>query len=160
MTRRIKLALAAAAVLMALAALCTEPFPRSSSAAADLTEAMEAIHGAPYSGRALSALEESGQEISLREDLRCSVEAGQPFVLRSWLAAPLGVHRKYVCQAVLTRSRVDESGAVLETARQVWPYTGLDDCERNSTRRAWLEPDSAVCAYPDGEALFDLTPVP
>lgn len=158
MNNRKKIVLMTAAVLAMLLFFCAEPFPGSSSAASDLTGAMEAIHGAPYTGRVLSAQDENGQEISLREDLAYSIDTAQPLVLRSWLAAPLGVHRKYVCQAVLTRSRVDESGAVLETARQVWTYTGLDDCERNSTRRAWLETEDVT--YPDGEALFDLTPIP
>lgn len=160
MDKRSKIILTAAAVLIVLLALCVEPFPRSGSAAADLTEAMEAIHGAPYSGRVLSALDESGQAVSLREDLAYSVEAGQPFVLRSWLAIPLGMERSYVCQAVFTRSRVDESGAVLETARQVWTYPGLDDGNPGSSVRARLMEENAVCAYPDGETLFDLAPIP
>ena len=152
--------LLAAAVLVVLVLLCVQPFPWSSSAAADLTEAMEALHGAPYSGRVLSALDETGQTVSLREDLHYSVEAGQPFVLRSWLAALLGMEREYVCQTVFTRSRVDESGAVLETARQVWTYPGLDDGDPGSSVRARLMEENAVCSYPDGEMLFGLTLTP
>ena len=152
--------LIAAAVLLVLLALCVKPFPWSGSAAADLTEAMEAIHGAPYSGRVLSALDETGQTVSLREDLHYSVEPGQPFVLRSWLAALLGRERSYVCQTVFTRSRVDENGAVLENARQLWIYPGLDDGDPGSSVRARLVTEDAVCAYPDGESLFDLTPIP
>ena len=70
------------------------------------------------------------------------------------------MERSYVCQAVFTRSRVDESGAVLETARQVWTYPGLDDGDPGSSVRARLMEENAVCAYPDGETLFDLAPIP
>ena len=47
--------LAAAAALLALAVLCLEPFPWSGSAAADLTAAMEALHGPAYAGREIAA---------------------------------------------------------------------------------------------------------
>lgn len=159
MKKRSRRILTAAAVLLMLLALCVKPFPWSASAA-DLTEAMEAIHGAPYSGQVLSALDESGQAVSLREDLHYSVEPGQPFVLRGWLAIPLGMEREYVCQAVFTRSRVDESGAVLESARQVWTYPGLDDGDPGSSVRARLMEETAACTYPDGETLFDLALIP
>lgn len=160
MEKRSRRILTAAAVLIVLLVLCVEPFPWSGSAAADLTEAMEAIHGTPYSGRVLSPPDENGRAVSLREDLGYSVEAGQPFVLRSWLAAPLGINREYICQAVFTRYRVDESEAVLESARQVWTYPGLDDGDPGSSVRAWLMVENAVCAYPDGETLFDPALIP
>lgn len=83
MNNRKKIVLMTAAVLAIVLFFCAEPFPRSSSAASDLTEAMEAIHGAPYAGRALSAQDESGQQISLREDLAYSIDIAQPLVLRS-----------------------------------------------------------------------------
>ena len=48
---------------------------------------MEAIHGASYSGRVVSVLDEGGQRVP--EDLSCSVERAHPFTLRQGIAAAL-----------------------------------------------------------------------
>ena len=45
---------------------------------------------------------------------------------------------EYLCEAALTRSLADETGAVLKTGRQVWTYAGYSDCDYHSTRPAWL----------------------
>ena len=146
--------LAAAAALLALAVLCLEPFPWSGSAAADLTAAMEALHGPAYAGREIAAADERGAPASLREDLSYSVAPASPVVPRDWLAGLLGLERAYVCQAVFTRTLAGAEGGTVQT--RVWTCTGLDDGDPDSTLRARLLEDTAVWTCPQGDALFAL----
>ena len=148
--------LAAAGALLALAALCLEPFPWSGSAAADLTEAMEALHGPAYAGREIAAADGDGGTVSLREDLAYSVELASPVVPRGWLAELLGLERAYVCRAVFTRTPDGEGGGTAQT--RVWTYTGLDDGDPGSGLRARLAAGDPACSYPRGRDLFDLPP--
>ena len=113
-----------AAAILLLWNLCLGPFPPGGSAPYHWERDLEAIHGASYSGRVVSVLDEGGQRVP--EDLSCSVERAHPFTLRQGIAA------------ALTRSLADETGAVLKTGRQVWTYAGYSDCDYHSTRPAWL----------------------
>lgn len=116
--------LGSAAAILLLWNLCLGPFPPGGSAPYHWERDLEAIHGASYSGRVVSVLDEGGQRVP--EDLSCSVERAHPFTLRQGIAA------------ALTRSLADETGAVLKTGRQVWTYAGYSDCDYHSTRPAWL----------------------
>ena len=146
--------LAAAGAALALAVLCLEPFPWSGSAAADLTEAMEALHGPAYAGREIPAAGEDGAPVSLREDLAYSVEPASPLVPRDWLAGLLGWERTYVCRAVFTRSLAGEDGDLVQT--RVWTCAGRDDGDPGSPLRARLLEDTAAWTCPDGGELFQL----
>ena len=116
--------LGSAAAILLLWNLCLGPFPPGGSPPYHWERDLEAIHGASYSGRVVSVLDEGGQRVP--EDLSCSVERAHPFTLRQGIAA------------ALTRSLADETGAVLKTGRQVWTYAGYSDCDYHSTRPAWL----------------------
>lgn len=146
--------LSAAAVLLALGILCLGPFPWSGSAAADLTAALEAIHGPAYSGREILTAGEDGAPVALREDLTFSIESSSPVVPRNWLAGLLGLERTYVCRAIFTRSPAGADGSPVQT--QVWTYPGLDDADPGSSLRARLVTEEAVCTYPEGRDLFEL----
>ena len=116
--------LGSAAAILLLWNLCLGPFPPGGSAPYHWERDLEAIHGASYSGRVVSVLDEGGQRGP--EDLSCSVERAHPFTLRQGIAV------------ALTRALADETGAVLKTGRQVWTYAGYSDCDYHSTRPAWL----------------------
>ena len=146
--------LAAAAALLALAVLCLEPFPWSGSAAADLTAAMESLHGPAYAGREIPAAGEDGAPVSLWEDLAYSVEPGSPLVPRDWLADLLGWERAYLCRATFTRTLAGADGGTVQT--RVWTCAGLDDGDPGSGLRARLLEETAAWACPDGEGLFAL----
>lgn len=79
--------LGSAAAILLLWNLCLEPFPPGGSALYHLERDLEAIHGASYSGRVVSVLDEGGQRVP--EDLSYSVERVHPFMLRQGIAAPL-----------------------------------------------------------------------
>ena len=154
MKPRLRTALAAAGALLVLTVLCLEPFPWSGSAAADLTEAMEALHGPAYAGREIPAAGEDGAPVSLREDLAYSVEPGSPLVPRDWLAGLLGWERTYVCRATFTRTLAGPDGGTVQT--RVWTCTGLDDGDPGSGLRARLLKETAAWTCPDGWELFHL----
>ena len=146
--------LAAAGAALALAVLCLEPFPWSGSAAADLTAAMESLHGPAYAGREIPAAGEDGAPVSLREDLAYSVEPASPLVPRDWLAGLLGWERTYVCRATFTRTLAGPDGGTVQT--RVWTCTGLDDGDPGSGLRARLLKETAAWTCPDGGELFHL----
>ena len=146
--------LSAAAVLLALGILCLGPFPWSGSAAADLTAALEAIHGPAYSGREILAAGEDGAPVALREDLTFSIESSSPVVPRNWLAGLLGLERIYVCRAIFTRSPAGADGGPVQTQR--WTYPGLVVAGPGSSLRARLVPAEAACTFPQGLDLFEL----
>lgn len=142
-------------VLVLLFTACFELGYGSGSAGSDLYEALIGLHGEPYEDRVLGTVQKDGQELTLCEDLTFTEEPASRIALRSWLAVPLGWAHAYRCQAVVTRSLLSEDGTPTETARQVWTYDGWDDRIPDSTRRAWIDPDSAAVSYPDGQTLFD-----
>ena len=76
-----------AAAILLLWNLCLGPFPPGGSAPYHWERDLEAIHGASYSGRVVSVLDEGGQRVP--EDLSCSVERAHPFPLRQGIAAAL-----------------------------------------------------------------------
>lgn len=63
-----------AAAILLLWNLCLGPFPPGGSAPYHWERDLEAIHGASYSGRVVSVLDEGGQRVP--EDLSGSVRAG------------------------------------------------------------------------------------
>ena len=126
--------LGSAAAILLLWNLCLGPFPPGGSAPYHWERDLEAIHGASHSGRVVSVLDEGGQRVP--ED-RPAPSSG-PIPSRCGKGSRRRWRWEYLCEAALTRSLADETGAVLKTGRQVWTYAGYSDCDYHSTRPAWL----------------------
>ena len=159
MSKKYRVLLFAALVLLLSLPVCFQRGYFSSSASADLQTVMVELHGAPYSGKLLGTVLLDGEEAALYESLRFSVEPPDGLVLRPWLAKALGRPYAFRCEAEYTRWAMPEKDHVTKSGPQIWTYTGYDDGDLNSTRRAWLDPESAVVRT-DGDDLFSLTPEP
>lgn len=141
--------------LMLLCSVCFQRGYHSGSANADLYDAMVELHGPPYGGKFLGTVPQDGGDAALYETLTFSVEPPDGLVLRPWLANALGrPYYAFRCEAVYARWLMPEKDHVTASGSQVWTYEGWDDCIPNSTRRAWIDPDSGTVRY-DGDALFE-----
>lgn len=108
--------------------LGVEPF-YSSSAVHDLEAELIALHGEPYTGRAV----DNGEE-----DMAFSFEPATTFLTNYNLRQTLGLDYQYQCSVTYT---VRSGGEVIDT--RTVTYTGIDPMGRGSEdARAYLDLDS------------------